>query len=335
MKATLILVISGFLIGAGFVILWRDLARNRRRAFVVERNTAPHAESDVEITISHGKTGGAPLAASTEPQDEDAFSNFPAQEQRRDPLIEQQWVAASTALEAGIKQVNVVLAPLGAAIAGSGNTRWSFKNRGFGAYRRILINGESIAWLRLEIAHDGKMHAVVRAHKDEHAAINGTSSIAIDQLTPARAGDLLSQCLKPLAAHLANTGGTAEQRASEKAWREVDSVIAAALLASNGALAQAGAKIAPLGPAAWEPESQRHRLALGIDVAGNDVARMHIERLDHEIEIAVGVRDARMVELGRRRRIPVKGLTIHALAELIAGCAWPAIARYREGRRSA
>ena len=75
---------------------------------------------------------------------------------------------------------------------------------------------------------------------------------------------------------------------------------------------------------------RRHRMTLSVEVNGDDVARMHIERLPHEMEVAVGVREPQLIELGRRRRIPVDGMTIHALAELIASCAWPAIARFRE-----
>jgi hypothetical protein len=53
------------------------------------------------------------------------------------------------------------------------------------------------------------------------------------------------------------------------------------------------------------------------------------------MEVAVGVREPHLADLGRRRRIPVDGMTIHGLAELIASCAWPAIARFKEDRRQA
>ena len=109
----------------------------------------------------------------------------------------------------------------------------------------------------------------------------------------------------------------------------------AALKATNGALAQAGARLVALAPAAWESELRHHRMALSVEVNGDDVARMHIERLPHEMEVAVGVREPQHAALARRRRIPVDGMTIHALAELIASCAWPAIARFRETRRQA
>jgi hypothetical protein len=267
--------------------------------------------------------------------EEGALGDLALPDQKRVPELEQQWVALSPALEAGIRQVEAVLQPLQVSIGDPGNARWSFKNRGFGAHRRILLNGDSVAWLRLEVAHDLQLHARIRAHKDEMAIINGESAVPAENLAAARAGDLLSQCLKPLAAYVANAGDLPERRAGEKAWREVDTIVAAALQATNGALAQAGAKIVPLGPAAWEAETRRYRAVLSIDVNGTDVARMHIERLPHELEVAVGVRDARMLDLGRRRRIPMQGMTIHALAELMAGCAWPAIARFRESRRSA
>jgi len=73
---------------------------------------------------------------------------------------------------------------------------------------------------------------------------------------------------------------------------------------------------------------------LCVEVDTSDVARMQIERLPHEIEVAVGVRDVQMIDLGRRRRIPVAGMTTHALAELIASCAWPAIARFKDVHRA-
>jgi hypothetical protein len=76
-------------------------------------------------------------------------------------------------------------------------------------------------------------------------------------------------------------------------------------------------------------------MTLSVEVGGSDAGCMHIERVAHEIEVAVGVGDQRLADLGRRRRLPVEGMTIHALAELIASCAWPAIARLVEARPQA
>jgi hypothetical protein len=112
-------------------------------------------------------------------------------------------------------------------------------------------------------------------------------------------------------------------------------MVAAALQATNGALAQAGARLNPLAPAAFESELRHHRMTLSVEVNGDDIARMHIERHPHEMEVAVGVRDPHLVDLGRRRRVPIEGMAIHVLAELMASCAWPAIARFREATHRA
>jgi hypothetical protein len=94
----------------------------------------------------------------------------------------------------------------------------------------------------------------------------------------------------------------------------------------------AGARLVPLSVPTWEDEIKHHRMTLSLEVNGSDVGRMHIERVAHEMEVAVGVADQSLIDLGRRRRIPVEGMTIHSLAELIASCAWPTIARVRETR---
>ena len=156
-------------------------------------------------------------------------------------------------------------------------------------------------------------------------------------LNAASASDLLAKCLRQAASHAAHRqpGRDNDEAASEQAWKTIDGVVSAALKATNGALAQTGARLIPLAPAAWEAELRRYRMTLSVEVHGDDVARMHIERHLHEMEVAVGVREPQLIDLGRRRRVPVEGITIHALAELIASCAWPAIERFRETRRPA
>ena len=147
--------------------------------------------------------------------------------------------------------------------------------------------------------------------------------------------EVFSQCVQPAALYAAHQMRDSDQEASEQAWEGVAALVAAALKATNGVLAQTGAQLIALAQAAWESELRRHRMALSVEVNGDDVARMHIERLPHEMEVAVGVREPQLAALARRRRVPVDGMTIHALAELIASCAWPAIARFRETRRQA
>ena len=244
--------------------------------------------------------------------------------------LEQQWSALQPALATGIARTNALLAPLRLSIGPAGEPAWSYKNRGYGAHRRLLMGGESVAWLRLELLAEGPLRAHVKAHREDRACLNASADMPAGGLDGERAGALLFQCLGPAAAYAARDVQAGEEAASKRAWASVDGVVAAALSATNGALAQAGARLIELAPAAWESDLGHHRMALSVEVNGDDVARMHIERLPHELEVAVGVREPQLAALGRRRRIPVDGMTIHALAELIASCAWPAIARFKE-----
>jgi hypothetical protein len=355
MRTALILIISGIMIGAGFSIILRDLRRSRRRAFISERDARAVDEPEVEITVSSGRANGraseipsrrvgsaASPAGDRKPGgdyggEDSSAAQDDADEGRRLPAIEQQWAALQPVIGAGVAQLNAELAPLRLVIGESGDPTWSYKNKGYGAYRRIMIADQSIGWLRLELSADGQLNASAKSHKDEGANINAAAQVAAAQLTTPRASTLLSQSLQPAAAYAAQNAPAAnrEKEASEKAWSAVEAVVTAALGATNGALAQAGARLLPLTPAIWEPEIRRHRMTLSLEINASTVARMHIERLANEIEVAVGVRDPHLVALGRRRRIPLEGLTIHGLAELIASCAWPTIARFREDRRSA
>lgn len=404
MTTAIYLIISGILIGAGVSIVWRDIQKRRRGAFVSVRDARVAADPDIEITIDHGvepeksahalpfpptwpaasrsaddvrasphvdneREGGTALSARGEGQslaaalaaapppaplarDEVAvlaaraspsapLSAAPARTVADPPrqgarlALEQQWSALQPAIAVGVERTNARLEPARLAIGPVGEPSWSYKNRAYGAYRRVLMGGESVAWLRLELFTNGHLRAAVKAHRDDRAMLNATADTTVDAFDGSRAAELFGECLQPAATYAARKLRDVEEVASEQAWESVEALVAAALQATNGALAQAGAKLAPLGVAAWESSLRRHRMALSVEVNGDDVARMHIERLPHEVEVAVGVRDPQLAALARRRRIPVDGITIHALAEMIASCAWPAIARFRENRRQA
>jgi hypothetical protein len=248
---------------------------------------------------------------------------------------ERKWSALQPAIAAGVERANASLAPVGVLVGPAGEPSWSYKDKSYGAYRRVLLSGGSLAWLRLELLAEGSLRAGVRAHSEDRASINATVERQAAGLTSEDAFALFSQCLQPTAALAAAQMRDSDERASEAAWQTIDALVAAALKATNSALGQAGAQLTALAPAAWESGLRRHRMALAVEVNGNEVARMHIERLPHEMEIAVGVREPQHADLGRRRRIPTDGMTIHALAELIASCAWPAIARFQDARRQA
>lgn len=353
MTTAIILIVSGALIGAGITIILRDMRKSRRRAFVSKRDARAGSEPDIEITISHPDDASYEAAAQpaeTKAELPAAPSNIaetmvsappPREPQLPDqggpPSLEQQWSALQAAIGASVDRVNALLAPARLSIGPPGEPTWSYRNKGYGGYRRILLGRDSVGWLRLELSADGRLHASVKAHKEDRAAINAAADTSGERLDDACIATLLLQCLQPAVDHVApqEPGRDGERVASEQAWMSVDVLVASALNASNGALSQAGARLVPVAPAAWEAALRRHRMTLRVEVNGNDVARMHIERLPHEMEVAVGVPDAQLADLGRRRRVPVEGMTIHALAELIAGCAWPAIARFREARRPA
>jgi hypothetical protein len=350
MTTGIMLVLSGILIGAGFALVWRDIRRNRRQAFLSYHDSHSVAEADVEITVARPEKMAAPkirakaltsaLGASwlfgRKGGDQTAEQSGEHKEKAQQAVVAE-WDGLQPVIEAGIAKINSVLGEAGITIGLPGETAWSYKNHGYGVYRRILIADESTAWLRLELAPDEILHARVKAHKDEHSEINHAGETAAKALDAARVSDLLADCLKPLAAYLAKTQGVAvpAQEANAKGWEEIDTIASAALTATNGALSQAGARLVPLDAPTWHAEAKGHRMPLAIEVYGKNVARMHIDYRGDELEVSVGVPDALFVNLARRRRIPTAGLSIHALAELIADCAWPVIARSREGRRSA
>jgi hypothetical protein len=325
MTTTVLLLLSAALIVAGIALIWRDVQRGHRNAFLVrgDRPALTSADPELEVTVAHRDL--APAMAALPAEEVPPSAPVHTREAAR------QWAAIEPVLSAAVEQVNAVLAGAGVAV-GAGSEPSRSMSRGYGVYRRILLGGESVAWLRLELDADGQLQAMVKAHKDDFAGVNTGSHVATRGLDIARASDLLSECLKPAAslAMRAAGGGSTEQWASEAAWRAVAPMVTAALRAGNGALAQTGARFVPIGAPVWVPETRRHCMTVGVEVFNNEVARMLIERAGEEIEVAVGLPDARLAGLGRRQRSAVQGLTTHALAELIVGCAWPAIAHFRE-----
>ena len=356
MMTVIALIVSGVLIGAGITVVWRDVRKTRRMAFVAQRDAKPSADAEVEIRIAEqAATAARPTLAAAlsavvaasekEPEaaDDTIAQEAGSEEQpegKQLPALELNWAALQPTIAAGVAKINTVLAPVRLCLGDGGEAAWSYKNRGYGSYRRLLLDDQSMGWVRIELGVDGRVHAGIRPHREEQAVIIGAASAPSAGLGAAEMSDLLSVCLKSAAsyaAHMSVNGGPIEVKPPPGHYgpTDVDAVIAEALRATNGAFSQAGAILLPLAPTAWDTESDRHRMTLTIEVETTEVARMHIERLAHEIEVAVGVRDPQLVALGRRRRIPIPGLSTHALAELIAGCAWPSIARFREARRSA
>ncbi len=315
MTSAWLLILSGILIGAGGSLIVRDLGFLRRGPPFFGRSAKALRTLGVPDTAVSG--AGAPPSEGTRPDQ---------------PSLAEQWALLAPMVETAAASLNAFLARDGLALGESHAADWSYRQRGYGAYRRLLLAGNSVAWLRLELTAEGRLQASVRAHGAEHTAINASAERTAAGLSPQQLTTLLLECLRPA------TALGAKQRldaARAPAWQpgEDNIMMDSALKATNGALAVAGARIVPeaaeidaASPTGAPPSSLR------VEVGGEDVAYMHIAVVADAMEVAVVPREARLSELGRRRRLPLEGMTIHALAETIAGCAWPAIAHHSDVR---
>ena len=351
MTTMLLLLLSGVLIGTGVSLIWRDVHNKRRDAFVLSRD--PEGRTGVGARCrDHGlaSCGVRSALRPLRPRCRHRGATLSSQllkiargSVRRCRCGPQRRTAAAPRRGTPIGN----RAAVGGAAArdqhggGAGECRPYRRRRGHRHAGRAVVEREQ--GLRLGSAHPGRrtkpglaapgVHggrqalATVKAHEDGLAEINSDASAPAAGLSIGRVSDLLSECLKPAAAYAVRTKGDVEQMASETAWKEIEAVVIAALKAGNGALSQAGVRLLPLAPPAWDADLRHHRMPVAVQVFGNDIARMHIDRLDQEIEVAVGLPDAHLARSRPPRAHSVEGMTMHTLAELIASCAWPAIAR--------
>ena len=331
MGTAFLLLLSVTLIAGGVALVWRDL-RTRRRAIVVatadshetrpevaSMDEAPHAPVvspvDSPTLASRIEMVGAP----------DSVAAKPVATQRLPPP---QWSALQPMISAAIDQVNGVLAGAGLSIAAPGEPSWD--EGYYGVDRDVCIHGRTISSLRLALSPAGHLQAIVKA-RDEMLApdLNANTSLALRQVNAAAISELLSKCMRPAVSFAARSDTIAKPLGGPA----LDRISIAALKAGSGALSLAGARLVPLAPPAWEPRHQVHRLPVSIQMFGTDIARMHIDRRENELEVSVGLPDPALVNLGRRERIPLGEVTTHSLAEAIASCAWPAIASYQGAQR--
>lgn len=359
-------ILSGMLIAFGLASIWRDrrqVNRNFSRAPAGPVAAAvPDSElADVQIYSGRGVTVEAPQtpepdvaaaviaaapkhAAVTGPAvaalDElktslaairhEALDDLP--ESQRQPWVEQRWRDMMPVLADAVDTLNGTTSTVGVTIGAAGEPNWSFKNRGFGTYRRILAGDQSLAWLRLELAPEGRLVCKVRAHKDDQAQVNSRVELPAATLSPRIAVDALARCLKSVSEYAAwhapdpSVAPEPEPETTGFSWRDVAFTAEAALQATNGALSQAGARLAVLANPAFEPSIDRDRWPLSIEVNGRTVALMHVDRVGELVEVSVGVADRNRLDLGRRQQAAIDDLTPHGLAELMASCAWPSIA---------
>ena len=234
------------------------------------------------------------------------------------------------------QRTNAVLAAVRLFIGPVGEPSWSYKNKGYGAYRRLLMAGESVAWLRLELLADGQLRASVKAHKDDRATVNAVADVPAAGLDVDRASDLFPSASSRPRSTPHTQMRDSDQEASEQAWEGVDGTRCCRAeghqwCAGAGGSAAHRACARRRGRASCAATAWRCRwrsTATTWRACTSSGCRMRWR-------LPSGCASRSSPTLGRRRRIPVDGMTIHALAELIASCAWPAIARFRETRRQA
>ncbi len=149
MSTTMLLLLSGVLIGAGVSLIWRDVHKRQRgdvRRCSAIRKAGSEAEPEVEITVSRRaepalkRRRGAPAAR--KPRNvgagrHDADAPRRAAAPDRPPSLAQQWAALQPAIGAAVEQVNAVLAGAGVAIGSPGEPSWSIEQglrRAIGAF---------------------------------------------------------------------------------------------------------------------------------------------------------------------------------------------------------
>jgi hypothetical protein len=248
-------------------------------------------------------------------------------EGQRWPSVESRWLTLEPALDMAVAQLNAALSDVDLQIGKPGEPGWSFKNRGFGSYRRIAIAGRSVAWLRGEANQAGVVTFRIRAHTVEQALLNATSTLQTGDFGPLPLLDAVSSAIKPSAEYAAWLAPhrQAERDAVGDAWSEISTVAADALQIAQGALIEAGAELTETSAPVWDPASGHQRWPLGLRVAGRNVATLNIELIKRGLEVSSSASVAARTDLTRRRRLELKGLTPHMLAEALAACAWPAI----------
>ena len=250
----------------------------------------------------------------------------PGTEGQRWPSVEKRWPSLSAEIDSAGTELNSLLAAVDMQLGPAGETGWSFKNRGYGTFRRIIIGGRSLAWLRCELTHGGQVLFKTRAHAVEQALLNTSAVIPLDGANARTILDGLSKALRPSAEFAAwiKPKQNLEAQAGSEAWTEVAAVATQALDIASAALREAGAELSEQAPPAWDAAVGRQRWPLSVRVGGNLIGRVDVDLVRRSLEVAVDNPDRS--DLARRRRVDTLGLTPHALAEAIAACAWPTVA---------
>ncbi|MEL6373169.1 MAG: hypothetical protein AAFR04_04320 [Pseudomonadota bacterium] len=247
--------------------------------------------------------------------------------QERSPEAEAHWRSIEQRIGDVVHDINTVLTRIDVQLGPAGEASWSFNNRGYGVFHRVLIADESVAWMRLEVTADQRLLCIVRAHSDERAPLNAYESLLAQRLNRDLVARHLATALLPVTKYAARNASRimAERDTARQLWEETEETLHEAFEGANGALHESGAVLRVSEPARWDKTVKRYRLVAQVMLDDDEIAAMHIERPPRHIECAVLPPDVTLMELGRRKRLEVRDLNMPALAELLVTCVWPSV----------
>ena len=338
-----VVLISALLVGLGVLVLSLDVRKSRAAKTARAKSSGatagaaaaplPHWPSLAPRTARTGRGTSAYDA----PPDDDGPMTGPILQ--RVPAVEAHWLNLKREIDAAVASINQQIARLGLVIATPGAPSWSLQNYGFGDYRRVLLDSNSIAWLRIELGSDGTVATRLTAHDPEISMINGAST------APAQRGEgqLARTLLESLSTttqyanwRLTNVPRTVSQRprtvgvAQPLPATVVPSSAAAladeAIALVNSAFKETGARLMPLRTNQWPGSAGRDARVLAIDANGALAGTMLVDPQPDRIEIAITSGRSATANAAQRQSLPIAGLSVHSLAETVATSAWPAIA---------
>jgi len=265
----------------------------------------------------------AVVAAAGQEWDDDARP-----EAVRNAHAEVRWRQMATMLDRAVITVNEVLAAADVAIGPAGEPGWSFKNRGFGTFRRVRVAGASTAWLRLEIMSDGQIEATLRAHDEVRSFLNQRDRLDAAAATDQSAADLVASVFARVAEY---SGRNIPQRqnAEEQArqdWEAIADLIAGAIGLASAAIAASRGRIVQAGAPTWDPDHRRFYIMAPVLADELPLGQLGLARGAAEIDCVLIARPGLPHEATRRALVPTSGLTVEILAQNITDCIVPALA---------
>ncbi len=338
------------LIALGVVVLWRDIRRQRRVDNIENgpgHNTATDHLPIADVEISHppapaanekfahsvlpGFDPGSPLYELRETI-ERVSNEFENDQQtgngNKSKQIERDWKALEDRIEKSVRSVNAVLVNVEIAIGPTGQPGWSFSNRGYGSFRRVMLVDQSVAWLRLEISANGRFICALRSHGDEKSALNANETISAQILTSDKISALIATSMQPITKYAAHNSSRmiSDQDADQTIWQESEELVSIALKRAGDALVESGAVLEIGDAPEWNEMTKRHRLIVRISLAREHIAQMYIERpTARQIECLVVPATPIAGKQSQRQRADLAKLNSTDFAELIVNCLWPAI----------